>query len=140
MTDNQTKALTHLNSIRKQTESIRAKELEIEALRYKASGAGAIRYDKDRVQTSPQNYMEMAIADVIELSAELEEDKAGVEELLGNTYRIVRKMPEPEHRVLIEWYYLNGLKVDDVCNRMSRSERSFYYLRDDALESFGQVM
>jgi len=140
MTDNQSNALKYLSRIRTITEAMRNKELEIEALRYKASGAGAIRYDKDHVQTSPQNYMEMAIADVIQLEAELEEDKASREELLGNTYSIVRKLPEPEHRVLIEWYYLNGLKVDDVCNKICRSERGFYYLRDDALESFGENM
>lgn len=140
MTNNQTNALNHLNKIRKAAELIRTKELEIEALRYKASGAGGIDYSKDRIQTTPQNYLEMAIADVIELTAELEEDKASIEDMLGRTYRIVRAMPDPEQRILIEWYYLNGLKVDDACERMCKSERSFYYLRDDALESFGEHM
>lgn len=140
MTDNQTKAIAYLSKIRSITESITNKELEIEALRYKASGAGAIRYDKDHVQTSPQNYLEMAVADIIQIEAEIEEDKACREELLGNTYSIVRRMPDAEQRVLIEWYYLNGLKVDEVCQKISRSERSFYYLRDDALETFGTLM
>lgn len=140
MTDYQQKAVNNLNRIRTATESIRQKELEVEALRYKASGAGAIRYDKDHVQTSPQNYLEMAVADLIELEAELEEDKASMEDMLTNAYRIVRRMPEQEQRILIEWYYINGLKVEEVCNKINKSERSFYYLRDDALEAYGKIL
>lgn len=140
MTENQKKAETFLSKIRSLEKSIHNKELEIEALRYKASGAGAIDYSKEKIQTSPQNFMEMAIADVMELLAEVEEDKASLEELKGTAYSIVREMADPEHRTLIEWYYLNCVKMQIVCDNMGISERTAYYMREDALEVYGGLM
>lgn len=140
MTDNQRKAHQYLSHIRNTELDIKNKELELEALRWKASGVGAIRYDKDRVQTNPQNYMEMAVADCIEIEAEIEEDRAGIEETKGIAYAIVRKMKKPEQRALIEWFYLNCLSMADAAQKMFMSERNAYYLRDDALETFGEYL
>lgn len=140
MTDNQQAAELYLNKIRDIEKRIKNKELELEALRWKASGVGAIRYDKDKVQTSPQNYMEMAMEDITELSAEIEEDKASIEDVKGTAYAIVRLMKEPEQRAMIEWFYLNCIAMNIVCDKMCMSERNAYYLRDDALESFGKLL
>lgn len=140
MTQNQLDAIGFLNRIRDVEKVILNKKLEIEALEYKASGAGAIRYDKDRVQTTPQNYMEMACLDAVELREEVEEDEAGIEELKGKAYTIVRKMNEPDQRAMIEWYYLNGCDMVTTADRLHMSERNTYSLRDMALESFGIVL
>lgn len=125
-----------LERIRESAKRINQKKLELEALRYKASGAGAIRYDKDRVQTTPQNYMEMAIADVIEIEKQIEEEEAKVEVQLGKAYSAVRKMEQPDQRAVIEWYYLNGLSMIDTAGMLNMSERNAYYLREDAIEAF----
>ena len=126
----------NLEQIRDAEKSINAKKLELEALQYKASGAGGIRYDKDRVQTSPQDYMTMAIADVIEIEKQIKEEQDEIEQMRGAAYAIVRRMEKPDHRAVIEWYYLNGLSMTDTAYRMSISERTAYYLREDALVSF----
>ena len=125
-----------LEKIRESAKRINQKKLELEALRYKASGAGGIRYDKDRVQTSPQNYMEMAIADVIEIEKQIEEEEAKVEEQLGKAYSAVRKIEQPDQRAVLEWYYLNGLSMIDTAGMLNMSERNAYYLREDAIDSF----
>lgn len=140
MTDNQTKAHSYLSHIRNTEMLIKNKELELEALRWKAFGVGAIRYDKDRVQTNPQNYMEMAVADCIEIEQEIEEDKATIEETKGVAYAIVRKMDKPEQRAMIEWFYLNCFSMEDIAKKMYMSVRNAYYLKDDALEVFGQFI
>lgn len=140
MTYNQTYAKDYLDNIRSAEIHIKAKESELEALRWKASGVDAIRYDKDKVNTSPQNYMEMAIIDCIDREQEIEEDKAVLEDLKGNAYSFVRKMEDPEHRAVIEWYYLNGLSAEESCHRLAMAERTFYYKRDDALEVFGCLL
>jgi len=111
-------------------------KLELEALRYKASGAGGIRYDKDRVQTSPNDYMTMAIADAIELEKHINDMEAEIEEKKGEAYAIVRQMENPDQRAVIEWYYLNGLSMIDTANKLSISERTAYYLKEDALTEF----
>jgi DNA-directed RNA polymerase specialized sigma subunit len=111
-------------------------KLELEALRYKASGAGGIRYDKDRVQTSQSDYMTMAIADAIELDKHIKDMETEIEEKKGEAYAIVRKMNNPDQRAVIEWYYLNGLSMIDTANKLNISERSAYYLKEDALTEF----
>lgn len=139
-TENQKKAHNYLLHIRETEILIRNKEMELEALRWKASGVGAIRYDKDRVQTNPQNYMEMAVADCIEIEQEIEEDRATIEETKGTAYAIVRKMDKPEQRAIIEWFYLNCASMEEIAQKMYMSARNAYYLKDDALETFGQYI
>ena len=49
-------------------------------------------------------------------------------------------MTQPEQRALIEWFYLNGISMGETADKMNMSERTAYYLRDDALEVFGKIM
>ena len=140
MTENQNKAENYLRKIREVEKTLKNKRDELEALRYRASGAGAIQYDKDKVQTSPSDYLTMAIADIIEIEKQIEEDETSVEDMIGQAYAIVRQIELPEHRTIIEWFYLNGVSMNETAERMNMSERSAYYLKEDALESFGQRM
>ena len=128
-----------LEHIRDAEKIINAKKLELDALRYKASGAGAIQYDKDRVQTSPQDYMAMAIVDIIEIEKQIAEEEENVEQMRGEAYSLVRKMENPEHRAIIEWYYLNGVSMTNAALQMNMSERSAYYLKEDAIIAFSSI-
>ena len=137
---NRNKAELYLRKIRDNDRALKSKRDELDALRYKASGAGAIRYDKDHVQTSPQDYLSLAMDDIIKIEKQIEEKEAILEELKGKAYTMVRQIPQTDHRIIIEWYYLNGLSMIATADKMSIAERTAYYLRDDALDSFGKVM
>lgn len=139
-TENQDKAERYLSRIQRVETVIRGKRLELEALRYKASGAGAIRYDKDRVQTSPQDYMTMAIEDVLELEKQIKEDEESIEDLKGEAYSIVRRMDNRDNRAFIEWFYLNGLSMTETAEFMHVSERNGYYIQEKSLEEFGALI
>ena len=129
----------NLEKIRAAEKSIASKRMEIEALLYKASGAGAIRYDKDRVQTSPQDFMTMAIADAIKLEKQIHKAEAKIEEMKCMAYSIVRQMDKVEQRAVIEWFYLNGLSMKETAMKLHMSERSAYYLKDDAIKVFVEL-
>ena len=137
---NRNKAELYLRKIRDNDRALKSKRDELDALRYKASGAGAIRYDKDHVQTSPQDYLSLAMDDIIKIEKQIEEKEAILEELKGKAYTMVRQIPQTDHRIIIEWYYLNGLSMIATADKMSIAERTAYYLRDDALDSFGKLM
>ena len=62
--------------------------------------------------------------------------EAEIEEKKGEAYAIVRQMENPDQRAVIEWYYLNGLSMIDTANKLSISERTAYYLKEDALTEF----
>ena len=129
----------NLEKIRAAEKSIASKRMEIEALLYKASGAGAIRYDKDRVQTSPQDFMTMAIADAIKLEKQIQKTEAKIDEMKCMAYSIVRQMDKVEQRAVIEWFYLNGLSMKETAMKLHMSERSAYYLKDDAIKVFVEL-
>lgn len=140
MTNNQKNASDRLMVIRNIEKRLHNMRLELEALQYRASGAGAIRYDKDHVQTSPNDYLALAMEDIIELEKKIQKGEADVEKRKGKAYAIVRKMDNDDHRTFIEWYYLNGLTMGETAIKMHKAERTVYYLRDDALEVFGKMM
>ena len=140
LSKNQEKATSYLMPIRNIEKKLHSKRLELEALRYRASGAGAIRYDKDHVQTSPEDYLAMAMADIIEIDKFIKAAEEDIEKKKGKAFSIVRKIETEDHRTIIEWYYLNGLSMIETATRMSIAERTAYYLRDDALESFGALL
>ena len=127
---------SELERIRDAEKTIRSKKLELEALRYRASGAGAIRYDKDRVQTSPNDYLAMAMDDIIKIESQIEEEEKEIEQIRADAYSVVRKMENVEHRAVLEWYYLNGLSMANTAFQMNRSERSAYDLKEEAIKAF----
>ena len=63
MTDKQRKSDRYLLRIRNAEREMKELLYQIEYLRYKASGMGAIRYDKDHVQTSPEDMVCESIAE-----------------------------------------------------------------------------
>jgi DNA-directed RNA polymerase specialized sigma subunit len=140
MTNNQEQATNYLLHIRNISKNLNNMRLELEALQYRAGGAGGIRYDKDHVQTSPDDYLAIAIGDIIALEKQIAKEESVIEKRKGKAYSIVRQMDKAEHRTIIEWYYFNGLSMIDTAEKMNVAERTAYYLRDDALEAFGDLL
>ena len=128
-----------MKEIRNAEKAINAMNLELEALRYHASGAGAIRYDKDKVQTSPEDFLSMVMDDIVEIDKQIEETRAKVDGLKGRAYSVIRRMSLQEHRTVLELYYLNGLSMANAAIHLNMSERSAYYLRDDAIKEFEKM-
>lgn len=140
MTKNQSRAESFLKKIQEGEEILKSKQNELNALRYKASGQGAIRYDKDHVQSTPQNYLELMVDDIFKIEKQIEELKDETEKLKSKAYSIIRTFKEPDHRTLITWYYINGLTMSQTADRMNLSDRKVYYMKNDALEAFGKAM
>lgn len=139
MTENQKNADHYLSKIKSKAEHLYSLKLEIEALEYAASGATGIRYDKDRVQTSPSSdRLIIFAADAVERQAEADEIAAELDELKVNAYHIIRQMDNIDERNMLEWVYLQATPMQTVIKRINWSERKVYYIRDDALEHFGE--
>lgn len=137
MNEKQLTAERYLMRIRIREREIQNKEIELDALRYKAGGVGGIDYSKDKIQSSSGDYMEMIISDIIKLSEEIENERYQYEQMKVKTYALIRRLDKPEHRAVLEWLYINGLSIVSTSKRMNLSERSTYYLRNEALELFG---
>lgn len=141
MTENQIKAEKHLKSIRDKVKEFKDMLLEIEALEYAAEGIGAIRYDKEHVDGGQAtDRLFIFTSDALEKRAELETLTAEIDELKMNCYHVIRAMKDTDERALLEWHYINAVSMPDITKKLHVSERKAYYIRDDALEHFGEIM
>lgn len=135
MTDNQKKADRYLSQIRNAGKEIRGILDNIDFLRYKASGAGAIRYDKDHVQTSPEDMVCEAIAEAIDLEQMLSRRIKRLQDMREHAEQVIEFWNNNNAR-FIEIYYLNHGSMADVSSRIGCSSRHAYRIRDNALEEF----
>ncbi len=141
MTENQRKAEASLNTIREKIKSLQSIEQEIEALEYAAGGQGAIRYDKDRVQGGPsEDRMIIFVADALEKRVEKEKLQQEVEDITVECYSIIKRLENTDERVFLEWFYINCRDVEEIMSKINVSERNAYYVRERALEHYGELI
>lgn len=128
--------LSETNNYRRILRSI---ELEIEEVRHQSEQIKAIRYDKDRVQSSPSGsamdeYMirldELSgkyITNVIKLRAEIDKRK-----------RMIDALTNPTHAQILRLRYINGLKWKSICVEMGYTFRHITKLHGYALQTFAE--
>lgn len=140
MTDIQKEAENYLLAIRHKGRAVKSLQQEKEALELSASGMSAIRYDKDKVQSSPINRLEIFMTDIIQKSEEIEELLAELDELKTNAYYLIRQIDNTDARTLLELYYICNVHMIEIIERLHVSERTAYYIKEEALERFGELL
>ena len=139
MTENQKRADNYLMRIRNSDKEMKIIFEKILYLRYKASGMGAIRYDKDHVQTSPEDMVCAAIAEAVTLENKLFGRNKQTREALERTHEILA-LWDDKYATAIETYYLNHGSMVDVARNCKCSDRNAYRVKLDALEKFSQYI
>lgn len=139
MTDNQRKSERYLLRIRNADREMKLLYEQIQYLRYKASGMGAIRYDKDHVQTSPEDMVCEAISEAVYLEGKLSNRHKQLKAMREHTEKIVAIWADNNAR-MIEVYYLNHGSMVDVARQIKCSDRQAYRIRDNALEQFSKYI
>lgn len=140
MTDNQRKSERYLLRIRNADREMKLLYEQIQYLRYKASGMGAIRYDKDHVQTSPEDMVCEAIAEAVMLENKLFGRSRQLHDDLERTNEILNLWDHDNYARAIEVYYLNHGSMGDVAHAINRSGRTAYRIKEEALERFAQYI
>ena len=138
MTDNQQKADKYLMRIRNANKEMRIMYEQILYLRYKASGMGSIRYDKDHVQTSPEDMVCEAIAEAVHLENKLFGMNKELRKAVEHTQSILRVWNDDKYARAIEIYYLNHGSMGDIARSVKCSDRNVYRIKNEALERFAQ--
>ena len=137
MTENQRKADKYLQQIRNADKEINETILKISYLRYKASGATAIRYDKDRVQTSPQDMMCEAVTEAVALERELSERHRELV-MMRQHVELVISTWNDKSGAFIDSYYLSRRSMIDTAKHLGCSDRNAYFIKLKALEEFSK--
>lgn len=137
MTEGQNKANKYLSEIRDAEKEINEMILKIEYLRYKASGATAIRYDKDHVQTSPGDMLCESIVEAVAIENKLFHKHRRLVDMRERTNQIISLWGDNCSKV-IETYYLSHGSMVDVAKNIGCSDRSAYRIKLKALERFSK--
>lgn len=134
MTENQKKAHAYLVKL-KTYKKEHCKSLEkIEALRFGCM-PGAIRYDVDRVQTSPTNKMESLLVESIDQEIKLEAKHKSYLTKAKYVEEVCKSFTNDESDV-IRMYYLYDCTFKNISTKIGKTERHIYRIKNIALEKF----
>lgn len=129
----------YLMQIRRLESRIRRKELRCEELRT-CLDAKAIRYDVDRVQTSPVDKVSRILSTVKDLEDEIRSlriEKAGLVTEISDTIELLDN--DSESLVLMA-FYVRQLPMTDVAREASYSVQHAYRLRKQGLIHLAEKM
>lgn len=135
-------AKAYLSEIRTYKKAMRSLEMKCEELRVKASGVGAIVYDKDKVQVSPANMMENIVAELVEVEERYGRTIVKYFEAVRLREEQIANMDNPLHSEILRMRYIddgkdgNAPRLEEIAYRTNRSFSSVAHLHGDALQAF----
>jgi DNA-directed RNA polymerase specialized sigma24 family protein len=139
MNEKQRRADRYLTQLRNASKELTELILRIDYLRYKASGIGAIRYDKDRVMTSPEDMVCESIAEAVYLEGRLSARNEELKAMREHTEQVIGLWSDNNAR-FIDIYYLNHGSMTEAADRIGCTSRNVYNIKFKALEEFAKYI
>lgn len=98
-----------------------------------------ITYDKDPVQTSPEDSMARVIAEVDEIDSQIDAlQRARALEILRIS-RVIDQMEDPREATVLDAYYLGRRSMQEIAEHLHYSERHVYRLRGSGVAKMSQM-
>ena len=109
---------------------LKAKHDELESCLLPA----AIRYDKDKVQTSPEDPMGKIVAEVLELEKEMKLIQFKKSERITEIDKQISYLASDEQRTALTMRYINRIPVSEIAEAMGYAEPTIYKLMNQGGE------
>lgn len=138
MTEGQRRADNFLRIIRDEEKIIGSMEQQAEYLRYKATGGGAIRYDKDHVQTTPEDILSSALAQAVDLEKEIEKQMKEIKLRRNFTIETLKAWTDVRAAFILASFYIDSESLMSISRKINRSARQTNRLKNKALEMFSR--
>lgn len=87
---------------------------------------GAIRYDKDKVQTSPGDSMSKIIAEIADLEKEMTAIQQRKSQQIEKIDKALNSLESEEERTALTMRYINRVSVSEIAEAMGYSEQRIY--------------
>lgn len=130
----------YMEQIRQVRREIRLLEEQILRDTVYASNAKAIRYDVDRVQTSPAgDKMADIVSGITEATDKLHDKIRILMQKEEEARQYLVQLREEQERVLV-MHYFDGLKWDDVAEQSDYSLSRVYEIKNMALEELTELL
>lgn len=105
---------------------LKAKHDELESCLLPA----AIRYDKDKVQSSPEDPMSKIVAEVMELEKEMKRVQLNKSRQIAKIDKAISSLESAEERTALSMRYINRVSVAKIAKDMGYSEKRVYQFMD----------
>lgn len=105
---------------------LKAKHDELESCLLPA----AIRYDRDKVQTSPEDPMAKVVAEINELEIEMNKIQLKKSKQIAKIDKAISTLASDEERTALTMRYINRIPVTDIAEAMGYSIKRIYQFMD----------
>ena len=119
----------------------RIKQIEsrIRALEFSLLPSG-IRYDQDKVQTSPEDQTSKVVTQIDRLERQADEMRQKIPQQVDAIREACVKLESEEERTVIMMYYIGGFHMDEIAEAINYSLKSAYRIRKSALEHLAPIV
>lgn len=90
----------------------------------------AIRYDKDKVQSSPEDTISKIVAEISLLETKMNEVQIAKAERIDEIYKAIASLQSDEERTALTMRYINRVPVADIAEAMGYSVKRIYQFMD----------
>ena len=109
---------------------LKAKHDELESCLLPAG----IRYDKDRVQTSPEDTISKIVAEINELERKMNSVQVAKRERIEEIDRVLHELPSDESRTALTMRFINRIPVTEIASQMGYAEPTIYKFMNQGAE------
>ena len=131
-----TKAEKYLLQLHKLNDSINAGMIRLDELRAAMYGMSGMDYSADRVQTSPKQQMEEAVARYMDYSRYLDQRIDTFVCLKEQYEEQIAGMQNPVFQTILYMKYIQFKSIKDISNELKQSIRHIYRKKKEALQAF----
>ena len=125
-------AKEYLRQARRLKIAINGKTERMEQLRAIAESVTPTLSDMPKGTPNPQK-MAHVVEAIADFSHEIAQDTIPLIDMQRKIQATINKIKRQDYRTVLELYYLNGYRWDDVARKMNYSERQIYYIHGEAL-------
>ena len=121
-----------LNAVNNLDADLQIVRIQIERMESTLQGH-AIRYDVDKVQTSPTDKVAEVVADMEKLLIKRDRLQTEIIAAMQQSADLIAKLTDNKHRLVLHYRYTAGLPWAQVAVRVGYDERHTRRLRDEAV-------
>lgn len=114
---------------------LKAKHDELESCLLPA----AIRYDKDKVQTSPDDQVSRIMAEITELEARMNQLQMAKATRIDEIYKTLGKLESEEQRTALTMRFINRIPVSKIAEQMGYAEPTIYKFMNQGAEHIKSI-
>lgn len=129
-----------LYRVRREMREIQIKQMQSAAIRSTLLPSG-IRYDTDKIQTSPSDPMSEVMARVDEIDRRIAADVAAMQKDLFKAMDMIDALEDSRERQVLTLYFLTPTvnRMEDVAEIMSYSVRQVFTIYEEALKHCSEL-